>query len=116
MTKICKECMGKIPREATTCRHCGRTGIPVPPAHNGRRLVFWAVLIGIIALWGIFGQFGKDDPPLAEKQQASAEPELSDAEKLERDCIAHYGRMCRDEAEALIAGFRSGLNQGLRSD
>jgi hypothetical protein len=50
----------------------------------------------------------KPPPPQTAEQKARASAELR------ADCFAYYGRMCRDETEALMAGFRSGFNKGPR--
>jgi hypothetical protein len=71
MTKICKECRGEIPREATTCRHCGRTGIPIPP--RNRLPLYVGVALAIVIGAGVFGGDGTPTPTRSNEPVASAE-------------------------------------------
>lgn len=84
----------------------------------GRLVVIVGVFLGVI----MFGNYMKNrGTPLVQplSQSVPSEPQLSKAEQLQKirgNCIAHYGRMCRDETEVFMASLRAGFNKGLRGE
>jgi hypothetical protein len=94
-----------------------RPGYPAepPPPKTGvvRRTVGWLIIVLFLGGIGTSTFFGgklvydeatrPPPPPPTAEEQAHAERALRAA--VVRDCYAAYGRMCRDETEALYAAL-----------